>query len=49
MELAHSLPMSGNLGVDKTQDRIVQICYWPKLRRSVAEFCENLSCGSNGW
>ena len=37
LELAHSLPMSGHLGVNKTQDRIIQHFYWPKLR-SVAEF-----------
>ena len=30
--------MSGNLGVNKTRDRILQLhFYWPKLRRRVAE------------
>ncbi len=30
--------MSGHLGVNKTEDRIIQHFYWPKLRRRVAEF-----------
>ncbi len=38
LALAHSLPISGHLGVNKTEDRILQHFYWPKLRRSVAEF-----------
>ncbi len=38
LELAHSLPMSGHFGVNKTEDRLLQHFYWPKLRRSVAEF-----------
>ncbi len=37
-ELAHSSNMNGNLGVNKTEDRILQHFYWPKLRRGVAEF-----------
>ncbi len=38
LELAHSFPMSGHLGVNKTEDRSLQHFYWPKFRRSVAEF-----------
>ena len=44
LELAHSLPMSGHLGVTKTVDGILQHFYW----RGGAEFCKNLSCVSNG-
>ena len=38
LELAHSLSMSGHLGVNKLENRILQHFYWPKLRKSVAEF-----------
>ncbi len=38
MELAYSLPMSGHIGANKTQDRILQHFNWPKLTRSVALF-----------
>ncbi len=38
LEIAHALPVSGHLGVNKTEDRILQHFYWPKLRSSVAEF-----------
>ncbi len=38
LEIAHALPMIGHLSVNKTEDRILQHFYWPKLRRSVAEF-----------
>ncbi len=37
LELPHSLPMTGHLGVNKTQDRIRQHFYWQRLRMSVAE------------
>ncbi len=38
LEIAHALPISGHLGVKKTQDRILQHFCWPKLRRSVTQF-----------
>ena len=38
LKLVHSLPMSGHLVVNKTQDRILQHFYWPKWCKSVAVF-----------
>ena len=49
LELADSLPMSGHLGVNKTEDRILQHFYWPKIEKKCGRVCENLSCASNGW
>ena len=40
LHMAHSFPLAGHLGVNKTQDRILQHFYWPKLRRDVAKFCK---------
>ena len=39
MRVAHDLPMSGHLGVRKTQDRILQHFYWPGIHKEVTEFC----------
>ncbi len=38
LNIAHNLPTRKYLGVNKTQDIILQYFYWPKLRRRVAEF-----------
>ena len=40
MRVAHDLPMSGDLGVRKTQDRILQHFYWPGIHKEVTEFCK---------
>ena len=40
LKLAHDLPMSGHLGISKTRDRILAHFYWPKIRKSVAEYCK---------
>ena len=39
MELAHSNPLAGHLGKEKTARRILQLFYWPTLYRDVAEWC----------
>ena len=39
LSLAHEIPAAGHLGVTKTHDRVLQHFYWPKLRRSVADYC----------
>ena len=39
LELAHSIPLAGHLGKDKTARRVVQRFYWPTLYRDVAELC----------
>ena len=38
LHMAHELPVAGHLGINKTQDRILQHFFWPGLRRDVAEF-----------
>ena len=40
LKTAHDLPMAGHLGIRKTQDRILQHFFWPRLHRDVAEFCK---------
>ena len=41
MELAHSIPLAGHLGKNKTTDRVLQRFYWPTLRKDViADFCK---------
>ena len=39
LELAHSIPLAGHLGKDKTARRVLQRFYWPTLYRDVAECC----------
>ena len=39
MRIAHSVPMAGHLGRDKTTQRILQRFYWPSVRHDVAEYC----------
>lgn len=44
MRLAHSIPLAGHLGKNKTARRVLQRFYWPTIYRDVAKFCR--SCGS---
>ncbi len=39
MKVAHSIPLAGHMGRDKTTRRILQRFYWPTLFRDVAEYC----------
>jgi transposase InsO family protein len=39
LKLAHSIPLAGHLGRDKTTRRILQRFYWPTVHRDVAEYC----------
>ena len=39
LDLAHSIPIAGHMGKDKTARRILQHFYWPTLYRDVASFC----------
>jgi len=41
ISLAHDSPMAGHLGVRKTQDRILNHFWWPKLRKDVSEYCRS--------
>ena len=37
--MAHSVPMSGHLGKNKTAERLRRRFYWPTLFKDVAEYC----------
>ena len=39
LHIAHTIPLAGHLGKDKTAHRILQRFYWPTLYRDVAELC----------
>ena len=39
--LAHEGPLAGHLGINKTQQRILQHFYWPGLRTDVVTFCKS--------
>jgi len=38
IELAHSIPLAGHMGKNKTIGRILQRFYWPTVYKDVAEF-----------
>ena len=40
IELAHSIPLAGHMGRNKTIGRILQRFYWPTVYKDVAEFCK---------
>eukprot|EP00731_Ephydatia_muelleri_P034853 Em0081g18a len=42
IELAHSIPLAGHMGRNKTIGRILQRFYWPTVYKDVAEFCKRL-------
>ena len=39
LRLAHSIPLAGHLGRDKTAKRVLQRFYWPTIYKDVADFC----------
>ena len=39
LKLAHSIPLAGHLGRDKTTKRVLQHFYWPTVHRDIAEYC----------
>ncbi len=39
LELAHTIPLAGHLGRDKTAKRVLQRFYWPTLFKDVATYC----------
>ena len=39
LNLAHTIPLSGHLGKDKTARPILQRFYWPTIYKDVADFC----------
>ena len=41
LETAHSIPMSGHLGIKSTHEKILRHFFWPGLREEVARFCKS--------
>ena len=41
LSMAHETPLSGDMGVNKTCQKILNHFYWPSLRKAVAEFCKS--------
>ena len=39
LELAHSIPLVGHMGKNKTAQRILQRFYWPTLYKDTADYC----------
>lgn len=40
MRLAHDIPTSGHLGINKTKGRVMKHFYWPTIRKDVVAFCK---------
>ena len=40
LALAHTIPLAGHLGRDKTARSVLQRFYWPTLFRDVADYCK---------
>jgi hypothetical protein len=40
LRVAHGIPLSGHMGMDKTQERIEAHFYWPYLSTDVKHYCE---------
>ena len=43
LRLAHSVPLAGHLGRNKTVSRILQRFYWPTVFRDAARYCKSCS------
>ena len=43
LKIAHSIPLAGHLGRDKTTQRLLQRFYWPTLYQDVRNYCKR--CG----
>ena len=39
--LAHETPMSGNLGVNETYHKILNLFFWPGLKADVPNYCRS--------
>ena len=39
MKLAHSIPLAGHLGKNKTTSRVLQRFYWPTMYKDIARYC----------
>ena len=43
LRIAHSIPLAGHLGRNKTTSRILQRFYWPTVFKDVASYCKSCS------
>ena len=41
LQLAHTVPLAGHFGKDKTAQRILQRFYWPTLYKDVEQHCRS--------
>ena len=41
LELAHSTPIAGHLGVNKTYNQIQTYFFWPGIKKDVRQFCQS--------
>ena len=41
LSMAHSLPLGGHLGINKTVSKILKQFFWPGLRKDVSTFCRS--------
>ena len=41
LQLAHTIPLVGHLGKDKTAQQILQRFYWPTLYKDVEDYCRS--------
>ena len=41
LNLAHSLPLAGHLGVNKTYQKVLTHFYWPGLKQDVVNYCKS--------
>ena len=41
LKLAHTIPLAGHMGKEKTARRVLQRFYWPTLYADVAKFCKD--------
>ena len=39
LSIAHDMPMSGHLGINKTYHKILTHFYWPSLKKHVSQYC----------
>ena len=40
LTIAHSIPLAGHLGVEKTRDRLLAHYFWPNIYKDVQQFCK---------
>ena len=43
LQLAHSMPLTGHMGRDRTARRILKKFFWPNVLKDVADYCHSCS------